>query len=93
VRAETTPGTRPLIALTGVSGFIQPTGRFEGIVTGSDANPWPDDCGYSVATLQTDSRFTLYSRYGDWFGWMCALAWGGLFVDYWIARAREVVNE
>lgn len=78
---------------TGVSGFIQPTGRFEGIVSGSDGTPWPDDCGYSVATLQTDSRFTFYSKYGDWFGWMCALAWGVLFVDYWIARAREAVNE
>ncbi|MGB2986646.1 MAG: apolipoprotein N-acyltransferase [Phycisphaerae bacterium] len=73
---------------TGISGFIEPSGRVHDLVTGDPSTPWPGNCGYTVATVGVDSRYTLYSRYGDWFAWSCALMWLLLFVDYWIARAR-----
>jgi apolipoprotein N-acyltransferase len=73
---------------TGVSGFIQPDGRVHDVVTGDPSDPWPGNCGYSVARVGVDTRHTLYSRYGDWFAWCCASLWLLLFVDYWIVRAR-----
>ncbi|MGD2109693.1 MAG: apolipoprotein N-acyltransferase [Phycisphaerae bacterium] len=73
---------------TGVSGFIQPTGRIHDVVTPDPASPWPGNCGYAVANVGVDARYSLYSRYGDWFAWGCALVWLVLFIDYWIVRAR-----
>lgn len=73
---------------TGVSGFIQPTGRIHDVVQADPASPWPGNCGYTVANVGVDTRYTFYSQYGDWFGWGCALIWLVLFVDYWIVRAR-----
>jgi apolipoprotein N-acyltransferase len=73
---------------TGISGFIQPTGRIHDVVFGDASTPWPGECGFSVANVGVDSRFTVYSRFGDWFAWGCALMWLVLFVDYWIVRAR-----
>lgn len=73
---------------TGISGFIEPNGRPHDLVTGEEPSPWPGKTGYSVAHVGVDSRYTLYSRYGDWFGWGCALVWLALFVDYWVVRVR-----
>ncbi len=73
---------------TGISGFIQPSGRVHDLISGDPSTPWPGECGYAVANVGVDSRLTLYSRYGDWFAWGCALMWLALFVDYWIVRAR-----
>jgi apolipoprotein N-acyltransferase len=78
---------------TGVSGFIQPSGRVHEVVKADPTNPWPGKCGYAVASVGVDSRFTVYSRYGDWFAWSCALMWLLLFIDYWITRARTRGNE
>jgi len=78
---------------TGISGFIQPTGRIHDVVSGSESTPWPGECGYSVANVGVDSRYTVYSRYGDWFAWGCALMWLVLFIDYWIVRARTRTEE
>lgn len=75
---------------TGVSGFITPSGQIHDLVRGDPATPWPGKCGFSVARLEVDSRYTLYSRCGDWFAWGCALLWLGLFIDYWVLRARAV---
>lgn len=77
---------------TGISGFIEPSGRIHDLVSGDAATPWPGKCGYAVANVGVDSRFTLYSRYGDWFAWGCALLWLVLFIDYWIVRAREIAE-
>ncbi|MBI4716657.1 MAG: apolipoprotein N-acyltransferase [Planctomycetes bacterium] len=77
---------------TGLSGFIDPTGRVHGVVTGEPPSPWGGLAGYSVARVKTDSRYTVYSRYGDWFGWSCAAMWLALFVDYWIVRARGLME-
>ena len=75
---------------TGVSGFITSSGELHDLVKGDPDNPWPGECGFSVAELSVDSRYTLYSRYGDWFAWGCALLWLALFIDYWVLRARAV---
>ncbi len=73
---------------TGISGFIEPSGRVHDLVRGDPSTPWPGECGFAVARLGVDSRLTVYSRYGDWFAWGCALVWLLLFIDYWIVRAR-----
>ncbi|MCH7705079.1 MAG: apolipoprotein N-acyltransferase, partial [Planctomycetes bacterium] len=78
---------------TGVSGFVEPSGRIHDIVEGDPSNGWPGIVGYSVATLGVDSRYTLYSRFGDWFGWGCAFMWLVFFVDYWIVRVRASRDE
>ncbi|MFQ5495227.1 MAG: apolipoprotein N-acyltransferase [Phycisphaerae bacterium] len=75
---------------TGVSAMIDPDGRVHHVIKGDPANPWPGICGYTVARIKVDSRFTFYSRYGDWFGWGCALLWLAIFIDYWVARARAL---
>ncbi len=73
---------------TGVSGFIDPDGRSHDLVRGDSSNRWPGSCGYTVAALKADSRYPLYSRYGDWFAWTCVGAWFLLFGDYWLTRVR-----
>ena len=75
---------------TGISGFIQPTGRIHDLVRGDASNPWPGACGFSVAEIGVDPRLTFYSRYGDWFAWACAALWLLVFLDYWIIRARTL---
>ncbi len=73
---------------TGVSGFIDPTGHRYGLVPGESATMAGDNAGYSVAHVKTDSRYTIYSQYGDWFGWLCVIVWFAFFVDYWIVRVQ-----
>ncbi|UCC29467.1 MAG: hypothetical protein JSU86_14840, partial [Phycisphaerales bacterium] len=63
------------------------------VVAGNPSTPWPGECGIVAANVRVDSRFTLYSRYGDWFAWGCALMWLVLFIDYWIVRARTRSDE
>ncbi len=78
---------------TGVSAFIEPSGRIHDRVRGDPANRWPGESGYAVARIAADSRYALYSLYGDWFAWGCALVWLLVYIDYWIARARGVTGE
>jgi apolipoprotein N-acyltransferase len=73
---------------TGESGFIEPSGKVYGLVSGDPATPWPGQCGFHVANVQVDSRYTFYSRCGDWFAWCCAVLWLMFFIDYWIVRVR-----
>jgi apolipoprotein N-acyltransferase len=77
---------------TGMSGFIQPTGRVHDLVKPDPSRRWPGNCGYAVAAVGVDSRYTLYARYGDWFAWGCALLWLLLVIDYWIVRARTLAE-
>jgi len=73
---------------TGVSAFIDPSGKIHHRVEGGPKDPWPRKCGYQVAEIGVDGRYALYTRWGDWFGWGCALFLLLFYVDYWIARAR-----
>lgn len=76
---------------TGISAFIDPDGRVHDRVRGDPNDKWPREVGYSVANVVVDSRYTFYTRFGDWFGWFCVLAGVALFVDYWIMRARALI--
>lgn len=75
---------------TGVSAFIDPNGRIYDRVTGNPGKGWPQQSGFRVSRIQVDSRYAIYSRYGDWFAWGCALLWLLTYIDYWIARARAL---
>lgn len=75
---------------TGVSGFIQPSGLIHDTQMRDPSSAWPGDHGFAVAHVGVDSRFTIYSQYGDWFAWMCVLVWTVFFVDYWVVRARTL---
>jgi len=77
---------------TGVSGFIEPDGRIHDLVMGDSQHRWPNQAGYAVATVGIDSRYSFYSRYGDWFAWSCAAAWLVMFIDYWLLRVREEIH-
>jgi len=72
---------------TGVSAFIEPSGRVHDVVTHDPSTAWPGNCGFAVATVGVDTRYSVYSRSGDWFAWGCALMWLIFFVDYWVVRA------
>ncbi len=62
----------------GVSGFIDPTGR---VVRSSAAGE-----GVLLGDLSTRSDLTVYTRWGDWFAWLCmALALAALL---WQGRSR-----
>ena len=63
------------------------------MVNGDPSTPWPGNCGFAVATLGVDTRYSLYSRYGDWFAWGCALMWLIFFIDYWVVRAVTPKDE
>ncbi len=78
---------------TGVSAFIDPTGKVRDRVLPDSLPNTPDQSGFSVARIAVDSRYSLYSRFGDWFAWGCAAAWLLIYVDYWIARARALAEE
>lgn len=74
---------------TGGSAFIEPTGRIDRLVGPDTRKRWPGDrSGVGVGTLKVDSRYSLYSRYGDWFAWGCAGLWMVMYVDYFGARVR-----
>jgi apolipoprotein N-acyltransferase len=78
---------------TGVSAFVDPSGRIHDGVVGKTDDLWPRNAGISVANVGVDSRYTFYTRFGDWFGWGCALLWLLLFLDYWIMRARMLIED
>lgn len=74
---------------TGISAFIDPAGRVHDRVK-PGANPrWPGACGIAVADLTIDSRLTLYTRWGDWFAWTCAVVWAAMLIDNWFARTSR----
>jgi apolipoprotein N-acyltransferase len=55
---------------TGISGFLDSCGRVEATIPVNQE-------GAAIGRLQLDRRFTLYTRLGDWFSWVC-LAIAGL---------------
>ncbi len=78
---------------TGISAFIDPDGYIHDIVNGYEQPMFDGNAGYRAANVRVDSRFSYYSRYGDWFGWACAMMWLVFFVDYWIVRVRTRHDE
>ena len=78
---------------TGGSAIIDPDGRIHHEVRGDAQGRWPGLCGYEVGEVKVDSRYTLYSRYGDWFAWTCAVLSGLMFIDYWVIRVKARDDE
>jgi apolipoprotein N-acyltransferase len=72
---------------TGISGFIDADGRIHDLVTdGAGRYHGPGIEGYRVASIDVDSRCSLYSRAGDWFAIACCVLCGIAYVDYLIVR-------
>ena len=64
---------------TGISGFVDSTGRLHNLVSKNGRTRGV--AGISSAQLQIDSRISLYSRTGDWFALLCGLGALMIFVD------------
>ena len=72
---------------TGISGFIDSTGRIHDLVTVNGQSHGRGITGHRTATLGIDGRHSLYSRSGDVFAVLCAVLSLLVYVDYIIARA------
>ncbi|MBN1345246.1 MAG: hypothetical protein JXQ73_21315 [Phycisphaerae bacterium] len=66
---------------TGVSGFIDPMGRIHDRVTDGDRLYGPGIVGARVSTIFTDTRHSLYTRWGDWFAHACTILLALMAVD------------
>jgi apolipoprotein N-acyltransferase len=72
---------------TGISGFIDANGRIHDLVTDARGRyHGPGIEGYSVSSVDVDSRRSLYSRIGDVFAIVCCVLWGVAYLDYLVAR-------
>jgi apolipoprotein N-acyltransferase len=72
---------------TGISGFIDSNGHIHDLVNVGGRWRGAGVTGYSVATLHTDRRHSLYSRIGDVFAIVCGLLTVLVYLDYVIVRA------
>jgi apolipoprotein N-acyltransferase len=80
-------------ANTGVSGFIDSSGRYYDLAGNATAeNPRAGGTGLQTARVVLDPRVTFYSRFGDVFGFVCALALAATIVDAWIKLAARLVR-
>jgi apolipoprotein N-acyltransferase len=66
---------------TGVSALIDPAGRVLGHVPQGTE-------GTATGALRLDPRYTVYSRYGDWFATLCALITAAIFLRAFVAWRR-----
>ncbi|MCG3137395.1 MAG: Apolipoprotein N-acyltransferase [Phycisphaerae bacterium] len=65
---------------TACSGFIDSSGRIVQLVNQQGRVLGPGLFGWSTLALPIDPRLTLYSQYGDWFGFFCAVVAVGVVV-------------
>ena len=72
---------------TGISGFIDSTGRLDTIV--DENGRTRGVAGISSAQLQIDSRVSLYSRVGDWFALLCGVGALIVFVDSMLGQWKH----
>jgi len=71
---------------TGMSGFIDPTGRIRDMIPIAKQ-------GHLVSNVIVDSRITLYTKWGDWFGIGCALLALLLLIDaLFVYRRRHAAT-
>ncbi len=79
---------------TGISGFIDPAGRVYDRVRDGDRLFGEGIIGTSVSTIFTDTRHSLYTRWGDWFAHACTvllvlMAVDALVVSRLLGRRRR----
>jgi apolipoprotein N-acyltransferase len=68
---------------TACSGFIDPDGTIHDLVNDGGRVLGRGIFGYTVAPMKLDSRTTLYSRFGEWFGGMTTIV---TIVGFVVAR-------
>ncbi len=82
---------------TGISGFIDPSGRLYNMVEKHGRLTGPGIIGYRIAALKIDQRTSFYGRWGDWFAITCvvlsAALWAGAIITRWILAARARVAQ
>ena len=69
-----------VIFYAGVSGFLEPSGRWYGVVPGPE--------GVSTNQVFPRQEITIYARYGDWFAWLCVAV-----VFFALLRIRQQSSE
>ncbi len=79
---------------TGISGFVDPTGRVYDCVTKDGRLVGAGITGVRVSTIFTDVRHSLYTRWGNWFAHACMallvlMVTDALIVGRLLARRRE----
>ncbi len=74
---------------TGVSGFIDSTGRWHDLVVEPGRGPHAGGTGQRTARVAVDPRVTLYSRYGDVLAWLCGLVAAAAGLDAVTLRWRQ----
>ena len=78
---------------TGISGFIDPSGRIYSLVEEPGRTYGPGLTGYRIANVQLDDRTSCYGRLGDWFAILCVLCttalWGGAIVTRWVYNLQK----
>jgi apolipoprotein N-acyltransferase len=78
---------------TGISGFIEPSGRIDSLVEEGGRRYGAGLVGYRVAPVKLDDRGSCYGRLGDWFATLCVLGaaalWVGAIVTRWIFNLRK----
>ncbi len=77
---------------TACSGFVDPDGRIHHLVNDHGRILGRGIFGYEVAHVRVDSRRSLYTRWGDWFALLCAIAGAGVFVGGRIHRPAPAAN-
>jgi len=75
---------------TGISGFVDPLGRVHDCVTSGERLFGSGIVGSKVATIWTDTRHSLYTRWGDWFAHACTVLLTLMSVDALVAKALLV---
>ncbi len=71
---------------TGISGFIDSTGKIHDLVEVNGRSRGPGIVGHSTANLMIDDRLSVYTRTGDIFAVVCGLLSLLVYADYVIVR-------
>ncbi len=78
---------------TACSGFVDPDGRIHHVVNDHGRTLGPGIFGFEVANVKIDSRRSLYTLLGDWFGALCAVLSVVLLLGARVYRRRGTDRE
>ncbi len=81
---------------TGISGFIDPSGRIYSLIEKDGQAVGPGIIGYDIQPVYLDQRSSLYGRWGDWFAGICVLLsaalWLGAVFERWVLAAQHRIS-